>query len=277
MSDQQIRTIVIRPSRGWLGLNFRELWMYRELLYFLTWRDVKVRYKQTVLGAGWAIIQPLLLMVVFSIFLGRLAGVPSDDVPYPIFVYTALVPWTLFAQSLAGSSNSVVGSSNLVSKAYFPRLVLPLAATGSYILDFVIAMAVLVGMMFFYGMKPTPAIVWLPALMLLAVVTALAVGTWLAALNVRYRDVRYAVPFLVQLWLFATPVAYPSSMIPEGWRLLFGMNPMAGVVEGFRWSLLGTETRPGALIALSATVTIVVLLGGVAYFRRLERTFADVI
>lgn len=269
--------VIIRPSRGWVGLNVRELWQHRELLYFFVWRDVKVRYKQTVFGAAWAILQPFLLMVVFSIFLGRLAGVPSDNLPYPIFAYAALVPWMLFAQSIAGASDSLVLSANVVSKVYFPRLLLPVAAASSYLLDFVIALLLLVGMMFFYGVYPTSAVVWLPLLTLLALITALAVGIWLAALNVRYRDVRYAVPFLVQIWLFATPVAYPSSLVSGGWRVLFGLNPMAGVVEGFRWALLGTETQPGALIAVSSAVAIVALLGSLAYFRRVERSFADVI
>jgi homopolymeric O-antigen transport system permease protein len=274
---QSVSTVIIRPSPRWLRFNLRELWEFRELLYFLVWRDVKVRYKQTVLGAAWAVLQPFLLMVVFSIFLGRLAGVPSESLPYPIFVYAALVPWTLFAQSLSGASDSLVGSANLVSRVYFPRLALPVAAVGSFLLDFVIALPLLVGMMVFYGVYPTGNVIWLPVLTLLALITALAVGVWLAALNVRYRDVRYAVPFFIQLWLFATPVAYPSSLVPEEWQVILGLNPMAGVVEGFRWALLGTEPRPGMLLAVSAAVTLVVLFGGLVYFSRMERTFADVI
>ncbi|MFA5786441.1 MAG: ABC transporter permease [Actinomycetota bacterium] len=270
-------SILIRPSKGWVRLDVRELWAYRELLFFLVWRDVKVRYKQTVFGAAWAILQPFMLMVVFSIFLGRLAHVPSEGLPYPIFAYSALVPWTLFAQSLSGASDSLVGSSNLITKVYFPRLILPMAAAGSFVIDFVIALGLLVGMMLYYGVHPSAAILWLPALTVLAMLTALSVGIWLGALNVRYRDVRYALPFLVQLWLFASPVAYSSSLVPKAWRGIYALNPMAGVVEGFRWALLGTKTRPGAMIAVSAAATLVIFVGGLAYFRRVERTFADVI
>jgi lipopolysaccharide transport system permease protein len=272
-----VSTVIIRPSRGWIRFDLHGLWEYRELLYFLVWRDVKVRYKQTALGAAWAVLQPFLLMVVFSVFLGRLAGVPSESLPYPIFVYAALLPWTLFAQSLSGASDSLVGSANLVSKVYFPRLALPVAAVGSFLLDFVIAFPLLVGMMVFYGVYPTGNVIWLPVLTLQALITALAVGVWLAALNVRYRDVRYAVPFFIQLWLFATPVAYPSSLVPEEWQVILGLNPMAGVVEGFRWALLGTEPRPGMLLAVSTAVTLLVFFGGLVYFSRMERTFADVI
>lgn len=277
LTDLDLPVLVIKPSSGFRLLPLRELWEYRELLYFLVWRDVKVRYKQTVLGAAWAIIQPFMLMVVFALFLGKLAGVPSDGLPYPLFAYAALVPWTLFASSLAGASDSLVGSSNLITKVYFPRLILPVAAAGSFLLDFAIAFGLLVGMMVFYGVYPSIALAWLPLLTLFAVVAALAVGIWLAALNVRYRDVRYAVPFLTQLWLFATPVAYPSSIVPKTWQPLLGLNPMAGVVEGFRWALLGTGEVPGAIILVSAAVTLGLLLGGLAYFQRTERTFADVI
>jgi len=270
-------TVVIKPTKGWVRLGLGDLWTYRELLYFLVWRDVKVRYKQTALGAAWALIQPFMLMIVFSIFLGKLAKVPSDGLPYPVFAYAALVPWTLFAQSLAGASNSLVGSSNLISKVYFPRLALPLAAVGSFLIDFVIAMALLIAMMFYYGITPGIEIFWTIPLTLLALLASLSVGVWLAALNVRYRDVIYAIPFLIQLWLFASPVAYPSSIVPIAWRGLYGLNPMAGVVEGFRWALLGTNTKPGGLVLVSGLTSFVVLIAGLAFFKRTEKTFADVI
>jgi lipopolysaccharide transport system permease protein len=269
--------IVIRPSRGWVSLNLRDLWRYRELLYFLTWRDIKVRYKQTVLGAAWAIIQPFFTMVVFSLFFGKLAKVPSDDIPYPIFSYAALVPWTFFANGLSQSSTSLVASANLIQKVYFPRLVVPISAVISGGVDFVLAFVVLLGMMLFYGIVPTTAVVWLPLLLLLALVTSLGVGLWLTAMNVQFRDVRYAVPFLVQAWMFATPIAYPSSLLDEPWRILYGINPMAGVVEGFRWALLGTETVPGPIVLVSALVAVGLLISGAFYFRRMEKTFADVV
>jgi len=268
---------VIRPSRGWISLNLRDLWEYRELLYFLTWRDIKVRYKQTVLGAAWAIIQPFFTMVVFSLFFGKLAKMPSDDIPYPIFSYAALVPWTFFANGLSQSSTSLVASANLIKKVYFPRLVVPISAVISGGVDFVLAFVVLLGMMLFYGTVPTAAIVWLPLLLLLALVTSLGVGLWLTAMNVQFRDVRYAVPFLVQAWMFATPIAYPSSLLDEPWRTLYGINPMAGVVEGFRWALLGTETAPGPIVLVSALVAVGLLVSGAYYFRRMEKTFADVV
>jgi len=268
---------LIRPSRGWISLNLRHLWEYRELLYFLTWRDVKVRYKQTVLGAAWAIIQPFFTMVVFSLFFGQLAKMPSDDIPYPIFSYAALVPWTFFANGLSQSSASLVGSANLIKKVYFPRLVIPISAVISGGVDFTLAFVVLLGMMLLYGIVPTGAIVWLPLLLLLALVTALGVGLWLTAMNVQFRDVRYAVPFLVQAWMFATPIAYPSSLLDEPWRTLYGINPMAGVVEGFRWALLGTEAAPGSIVLVSALVAVGLLISGAFYFRRMEKTFADVV
>lgn len=268
---------VIAPGARWAPLDLRSLWDFRELLYFLVWRDIKVRYKQTALGAGWALLQPFMMMVVFSIFLGKLAGVPSDGKPYPLFVFAGLVPWTFFSQALTGTAASLVGNANLVSKVFFPRVILPVASATSYAVDLVLALALLGGIMAWYGEAPSTGIVWLPALALLALVTALAVGIWLAALNVRYRDIRYTVPFLAQLWLFASPVAYPSSLIPDEWRFLYGLNPMAGVVEGFRWALVGTDTRPGPMLAASALAAVALLLGGLVYFRRTERTFADVI
>jgi len=265
----------IRPGRGWVALGLAELWAYRELLYFLAWRDVKVRYKQTALGAAWAILQPLATMAVFSVFFGRLAKVPSDGLPYPLFTFAALVPWTLFANALGQSSNSLVGNANLIKKVYFPRLVIPIAATLGGLVDFALELAVLGGMIAVYGVEVSARAAWLAPLALLAVVTSLGAGLWLSALNVEFRDVRYVLPFLTQFWLFATPVAYPSSLLGEPWHTLYGLNPMAGVVEGFRWALLGAGTRPGPLIAVSAAAAVVMLVSGAYYFRRMERTFAD--
>lgn len=270
-------TTRIRPSRGWVSLELRELWAYHELLYFLVWRDIKVRYKQTALGAAWAIIQPFCTMVVFSLFFGRLARVPSDGVPYPIFSYAALVPWTFFATGLAQASNSLVGSANLVKKVYFPRLTIPISTVLSGVIDFVLAFVVLLGMMVYYGIYPTSNVVWLPALLVLSLVTSLGVGLWLAALNVQFRDVKYIVPFLTQFWMFATPIAYPSTLLSEPWRTLYGINPMVGVVEGFRWALLGTDTRPGPVIAASAAAALLLLVSGAYYFRRMEKSFADLV
>lgn len=272
-----IPAIVIQPSKGWLKLNLRDLWEYRELLFFLVWRDVKVRYKQTVLGAAWAILQPFLTMVVFSIFFGRLAKVPSDGIPYPIFAYTALLPWQLFAHALSESGNSLVANQQLITKVYFPRLVIPISAVLAGLVDFVIAFVVLLAMMFYYGIVPTIAILTLPLFIMFAVATALAAGLWLSALNVEYRDVRYTIPFLTQFWLFATPIAYSSSLVPERWRTLYGLNPMAGVVEGFRWALLGRSGGMGSLVVVSVLAVGLMLLGGLIYFRRMERTFADIV
>ena len=269
--------LFIRPTKGFLRLNLREIWDYRELLYFLVWRDVKVRYKQTALGAAWAVLQPVMTMVVFSIFFGRLAKVPSDGVPYPVFAFTALLPWQLFAFALTESSNSLVSSQNLITKVYFPRLVVPIASVLAGLVDFGIAFVVLLGMLFYYGIVPTRAVVLLPVLVLFAVVTALSVGIWLSTLNVKYRDVRYTIPFLTQLWMFATPVAYPSSLIPKQWRALYGLNPMAGVVEGFRWALLGKSGNPGPLLWVSVGAVVLLFVGGLFYFRRTEATFADVV
>jgi lipopolysaccharide transport system permease protein len=269
--------IVIRPSRGWVSLRLRDLWEYRELLYFLVWRDVKVRYKQTVLGAAWAILQPFLTMVVFSVFFGRLAKVPSDGIPYPVFAYTALLPWQLFAYALTESGNSLVANQQLITKVYFPRLVIPVSAVLAGLVDFAIAFVVLLGLMFYYGIVPTMAALTLPLFLLLAIATALAVGLWLSALNVQYRDMRYTIPFLTQFWLFATPIAYSSSLVPEWIRSLYGLNPMAGVVEGFRWALLGKSGGVGPLVIVSALAVSVLLVGGLVYFRRMEKTFADVV
>src|SRR5712692_84461 len=272
-----IPVLRIEPSKGWISLKLRELWEYRELLYFLIWRDVKVRYKQTVLGASWAIIQPFFSMVVFSLFFGQLAKIPSDGVPYPIFSYTALVPWTFFANGLNQAPNKLVGSANLINKVYFPRLAIPIAAVLSGIVDFVLAFIVLLGMMLYYGIIPTLNVLWLPLFLLLALVTSLGVGLWLSALNVEYRDVRYVVPFITQFWMLATPIAYPSSLLHQPWRTIYGLNPMVGVVEGFRWALLRTNSAPGPMIAVSSAAAVVILITGAFYFRRMEKTFADIV
>jgi lipopolysaccharide transport system permease protein len=269
--------IRIEPSHGWVSLGLHELWEYRELLYFLVWRDVKVRYKQTVLGAAWAIIQPFFTMVVFSLFFGRLAQIPSDDIPYPIFSYAALVPWTFFANGLSQASTGMVTHASLIKKIYFPRLAIPIARVLAGTVDFVLAFVVLLGMMLVYGIVPTVNAFWLPLFLLLALVTSLGVALWLAALNVQFRDVGYMVPFITQFWMFATPIAYPSSLLSEPWRTLYGINPMAGVVEGFRWALLDTDTVPGPAIIVSSLVALALLVSGAFYFRRMERTFADVV
>jgi lipopolysaccharide transport system permease protein len=273
----QLPHVHIEPSCGWASLRLADLWAYRELLYFLIWRDIKVRYKQTVLGMAWAIIQPLCTMIVFSLFFGRLAGMPSDGVPYPIFSYAALVPWTFFANGLSQASNSLIDSANLLKKVYFPRLAIPLATVLSGWPDFLVALALLVPMMLFYGLTPTWHIVWLPLFLLLALSTALGAGLWLAAMNVQFRDVRYAAPFFTQLWFYASPIAYPSSHIPDPWRTLYGLNPLAGVSEGFRWALLGVETAPGPMLVVSVLMALGLLGSGAYYFRRMEKTFADVV
>ncbi len=267
--------LVIRPSKGWVNLNLGDLWRYRELVFFLAWRDISVRYKQTVLGAAWAVLQPFFTMVVFSIFFGALAKVPSDGLPYPVWSFCALLPWQLFAYSLAESGNSLVANQNLITKVYFPRVVIPIAATLGGLLDFVIAFIFLVGMMVFYHITPTGAIWTLPLFIILAIVTALGAGLWLSALNVEYRDVRYTITFLIQLWMFATPIAYPSSLVPAALRPFYGLNPMAGVVEGFRWALLGSGSGPSLMTAVSVVIAILLFFSGLAYFRRMERSFAD--
>ena len=274
----ELPTLRIAPSKGWVPLKLKDLWEYRELLYFLIWRDIKVRYKQTALGATWAIIQPFFTMVVFSIFFGHLAKVPSDGIPYPLFSFAALVPWTFFANGLSQSSNSLVGSGTLITKVYFPRLIIPLASVFSGIVDFVLAFLVLLGMMVYYGLFPTTInVVWLPLFLLLALTTSLGVGLWLSALNVEYRDVRYIVPFITQFWMLATPIGYPSSLLQQPWRTLYGLNPMVGVAEGFRWALLGTNTAPGPIIAVSSAAAVLILVTGAFYFRRMEKTFADLV
>lgn len=285
ISRPEDEVLFITPTRGWSALNLMELWRYRELVYFLIWRDIKVRYKQTALGAAWAIIQPFFTMVVFTIFFGRLAKVPSDNVPYPIFSYTALLPWGMFTKALTDAGRSLISNRTMITKVYFPRLAIPLASVMSGIVDFAIAFVVLVGMMLYYNLLPgstyhvsiSANILLLPLFILLALITALGVGLWLSALNVIYRDINYILPFLTQFWLFITPIAYPSSMIPERWRLIYALNPMTGVVEGFRWVLLGTATAPGPMLAVSTAISLLILISGLFYFRRMERTFADTV
>lgn len=275
--------VVIEPSRGWVAIDLGSVWEHRELLYFLIWRDVKVRYKQTVLGAAWAILQPTVTMVVFTFFFGGLAGIPSDGVPYPIFSYAGLLPWTFFSQGLTQSSNSLVGSQNLITKVYFPRLIIPLAATLSGFVDFVFAFLVLVGLAAWYGMWPGWGLLWLPSLLMVAFATSIGAGLWLSALNVQYRDVRYVVPLAVQLWLFVTPVIYPASIVVKqleafglpGW--IYGVNPMVGVVEGFRWTLLDVNPPSFPMLLVSAGMATLLVVSGAYYFRRVERSFADVV
>lgn len=268
----------LEPSKGWVSLKLDEVWEYRELLFFIVWRDIKVRYKQTVLGASWAIMQPLFTMVVFSLFFGELAQMPSDGIPYPIFSFAALVPWGFFAAGLGGASNSLVGSGGLIKKVYFPRLIIPIGTVFSGIVDFLIAFAVLICMMLAFGIIPTINVIFLPVFLLLAFITALGVGLWLSAMNVQFRDVRYTIGFISQLWLYATPIAYPSSLIESDLlRTLYGINPMVGVVEGFRWALLGVDTAPGPIFLVSFVAATLLLISGLYYFRRMEKTFADVV
>lgn len=271
-------TVTIKPSKGWVGLNLKDLWVYRELVYFLTWRDIKVRYKQSVLGILWAILKPFMSMVVFTIFFGTLAKIPSDGVPYPIFSYTAILPWELFASALSVASRSMVSSGNMISKIYFPRMIVPLSSVMSALVDFLIGFVILIGMMLFYHITPTINMLWLPLLILLALISALGVGFWTSALMVRYRDVGYLMPFVTDLWKFLTPVVYPASMIPEKWRLIYALNPMTGVVEGFRYALLGTTNSVSLpMILISAGISILILISGLFYFRRMEKQFADMI
>ena len=276
-TSDDVPLIRIEPSMGWVPLKLKDLWDYRELLYFFIWRDIKVRYKQTVLGAAWAIIQPFFTMVVFSLFFGRLAKVPSDDIPYPLFSFAALVPWGFFVNGLNQASNSLVSGANLLKKIYFPRPTMPIASVLSGVVDFLLAFVVLIGMMLYYGYVPTMNVLWLPFFLLLALTTSLGVSLWLSALNVQFRDIRHIIPFIVQFWLFATPIAYPSSLLSEPWRTLYGINPMVGVVEGFRWALLGTNTAPGPIIFISSLTSLLLLVSGAFYFRRMERTFADIV
>jgi lipopolysaccharide transport system permease protein len=269
--------LVIEPSRGWRGLGLKELWAYRELLLFFVWRDVKLRYAQTALGVAWTVAQPVMMMIVFSLFFGRLAGMPSDGVPYPLFTFAALVPWTFFATGVAKSASSLVVHQGLLTKIYFPRLALPAASVLAGLVDLAISLVLLVGMLAFFGIAPQSGTLWLPPLLLLCCITTLGAGLWLGALNVRYRDVQQALPFVVQIWLFATPVVYPSSLLDGPWRTLYGLNPMAGVVEGFRWAILHRGPPPAGMILLSTFTAVALLLGGAFVFRRMERSFADVV
>lgn len=271
----ETHNVVLQPSSGWSPLDLRDLWSYRELLYFLAIRDVSVRYKQTILGGAWAILQPVLTMIVFSVFFGHLGKIPSDGIPYPIFAYCALLPWQLFASSVTQSGNSLIASQNLITKVYFPRLVIPIAPVLSALVDFAIAFGVLIAMMLYYGVYPGWTVIAVPLFLAMDVVTCLAVGIWLSAMNAMYRDIRYTIPFLVQFWMFITPVAYPASMVPEKWRWVYGLNPMTGVVEGFRWAMLGTAESPGVYLCVSGPVVALLLLSGMYYFKRVERSFAD--
>lgn len=268
---------VIQPSRGWVSLNLRQLWHARELIYFLTWREVKVRYKQTAIGAAWALLQPLLGMLVFTLFFGRLAKVPSDQIPYPLFCLSALILWNFFSNGLTQSSNSLVENANLLSKVYFPRVTLPVSAVLAGFVDFAVSLILLIGMMVFYHRMQPERFIYIPFFVLLAFLAAVGAGLWLSALNVEYRDVRYMLPFLSQFWLFVTPIVYPSSLLGNRWRAVYGLNPMAGIVEGFRWSLFGTSRSPTGIIAVSAATTMCVLISGAFFFRRMERRFADLV
>ena len=277
VSRAAVPSVLIQPESGWVSLKLRELWQYRELLFFLIWRDVQVRYRQTALGIGWAILQPLLTMAIFSVVFGRLANLPSDGLPYPIFCFAALLPWQLFSGALTRAGTSLVSSSNLLTKVYFPRLIIPISAVAAGLVDFAIALGVLVVLMLFYGLTPGAAILWIPLLVLFALAAALAVGLWLSALNVKYRDVQHLIPFLVMAWMYASPVAYSASLIPAGkWRMLYALNPMTGVIQGFRWALAGGKA-PDPSIFVSAGVVVVLLIGGLFYFRRMERVFADIV
>ncbi|MBT3321283.1 MAG: ABC transporter permease [Anaerolineae bacterium] len=271
------KEILLEPPRGWLNLRMKELWEFRELLYFLTWRDIKVRYKQTFLGAAWAIIQPIITMVIFSIVFGKLAKLPSEGFPYPIFTYTALLPWQLFSRSLSDASASLISNKHMISKIYFPRIFLPISSILSSLVDFFIAFLVLLGMMVYYEIAITWRILFLPAFLLLAVISALAAGLWLSALNVRYRDIKYVTPFLLRVWLYATPIAYTSSLIPKEWELVYGLNPMVGIVNGFRWAILGQSIELSSLAIISTSVVLMFFISGLFYFQRMEQTFADLI
>jgi len=275
----QEEIINIRPTRGWAALKLRELWRYRELMFFLTWRDIKVRYKQTLLGAAWAIIRPVVTMIVFTLIFGRVAKLDSEGMPYQLFTFTALLPWQLFSKALGDTSRSMVSNRNMITKIYFPRLVIPFSSIISGLVDFGIAFVILIGMMFYYGVKPTSAIWTLPLFLILALLTALGVGLWFSALNVQFRDVGYIIPFLTQVWLYATPVAYSAQIVSPKWEIVYALNPMAGVVQGFRWALLGTDLGTNSSITLSVSIllSIVILISGLFYFRRMERTFADVV
>lgn len=268
--------VVIQPSKAWVALNLKQFWGYRELLYFLAWRDVKVRYKQTFLGVAWALIQPLFTMIIFSLIFGKLAGIPSDNIPYPLFAYAALLPWTFFSNAVITSGNSVVGSAHLITKVYFPRIIIPAAVIGASLLDFAISFVLLGLLMIFYQMPLTWNILMLPPIVLLTTLLALGMGLWMAALNVKYRDIRFALPFLIQLWMFVSPIIYPASMLPPRWQQLLALNPLTGIIEGYRAALFGQPFKWGAL-AVSTTMTIFLLVYSAYNFRRMEKTFADIV
>jgi len=277
ITSQQTNLIKTRiePSKGWTSLNLRELWAYRELLYFFVWKDLKVRYKQTILGVAWAILQPIITMIIFSLFFGQL-DVPSDGLPYPIFNFAALVPWTFFENALGNASNSLVINANMLKKIYFPRMTLPIATVLSGLVDFSLAFIILLGLMLFYGRVPTINVLWLPLFLLLALVTSLGVSLWLSAMNVQFRDIRYTIPFLARAWFFITPITYASSLLEGPWKTIYGLNPMVGVVDGFRWALLGTDTAPGPIILVSSLTALILFVSGAYYFRRMEKDFADI-
>jgi lipopolysaccharide transport system permease protein len=277
LSKPAVSVMRITPPTRWWILPFGELWDFRELIYFFVWRDIKIRYKQTAIGAAWAVLQPLLTMLIFSLFFGRLAHIPSEGLPYPIFYYSALLPWMYFAAAMQNATSTIVENQRVITKVYFPRLALPLASILSGLVDFGVSFLMFVVLMIYYGIRPTAAVIWFPAFILLAILTALGVGLWLSALNALYRDVRYVLPFLVQFWLFASPVAYPASLVPPKWHWLYGLNPMAGVIEGVRWSLTGQTSSPGRLIFVSAAAVLVLLVSGLAYFQKVETTVADVV
>jgi lipopolysaccharide transport system permease protein len=273
--SQEIPWLEIRPTSGWFSLDLRELWFYRELAYFLAWREIKVRYKQTAIGVAWAVLQPLAMMLVFTVFFGKLGNMPSEGIPYPLFTFAALLPWQLFSRTITECTNSLIADQRLITRVYFPRIIIPLATTISGIVDFAISAGLLVALMFFYGVVPGIEIVWLPAFILLMLIAALGVGFWLSALNVEYRDVRYALPFVNQFFLFVTPVVYSSSLVPERWQVLYGLNPMVGVIEGFRWALLGAGKGPSPMLIVSAVIAAALFVTGIIWFQRQEQTFVD--
>jgi lipopolysaccharide transport system permease protein len=278
LAKHEPTTVYIKPTSGLAALNLGDLWHYRELIVFMIWRDIKVRYKQTLLGATWAVIQPVMTMLVFNFLFGSVAKVPTDGIPYPIFSFTALLPWGLFTTALNSASRSLTANTNMITKTYFPRLVLPISSVLGGLLDFAIAFVILIGMMFYYHVTPSLTALWaVPLFVLLAIIAALGVALWLSAINVQYRDVGYALPFITQFWLFITPVAYSSKVISEKWQILYALNPMAGVVNGFRWALLGAGNGPDLLVAISTVISLVILFSGLIYFRNMERTFADTI
>lgn len=276
-SSIQVNRIVIRPSAGWLSVDFKEIWAYRELLWILAWRDVSVRYKQSIVGIGWAVIQPVLTMIIFTIIFGKFAKLPSDGIPYPVFSYCALLPWNYFARCLGDSSDSLVGSSHLITKVYFPRLILPISKVFAGLIDLAVAFVILLGMMAYYRIAPTEGLLLLPVFILVAMLAALGAGLWFTALNVLYRDVKFVVPFVVQFWMYASPVAYSTSLVPDKWKWIYGLNPIVGVIEGFRWALLGKTAPVISMFLLPVVIVFVMLFGGLYFFRRMERKFADII